>query len=539
MLKKIAIIILLFIALPLSFVYADHNKEHQIEQLLEKIASLQSQITTLQSNFVQCEFTKNLSIGAKGTMVICLQNYLRNLGYFAYSLGPTGYFGKITENSVISWQKANNILSTGYFGPISRFKYTELTKNKNKANGSVLQNIFNSINNVGNLKNQIENIPVLSNRINNLANELSNMKNVPELDDQLNDMQGKIPGINSLNILANKLSSLGIEIKAVLNLSDSYYYNYETNLYYSERRNRLIELGAQLTKIGTVENELKALGDSGNKFNALGIPLFDQTLNIGIFGKQISNNLKNIGQEIEIKANALNNLKISENGEQAKIETDIEVQINNFKSLGIDFKNLGRQMTDISNLEIFSAQINDLRIFGNELSPLTNISNELGFLSSQGEGLENKDSQGIIEIGNSIIDLGGFIAELEQKLTSQIAKLGDLISLGNRLGSMENLDSRFKNFGNKIKENATGIENLDNLKDLEFDNKTAILNNLNNFGILSDKFIKEINDFENQISVLENVEILNTFINNITGLGIIGSIIGNETIALKNAINSL
>ncbi len=102
MLKKIAIIILLFIALPLSFVYADHNKEHQIEQLLEKIASLQSQITTLQSNFVQCEFTKNLSIGAKGTMVICLQNYLRNLGYFAYSLGPTGYFGKITENSVIS-----------------------------------------------------------------------------------------------------------------------------------------------------------------------------------------------------------------------------------------------------------------------------------------------------------------------------------------------------------------------------------------------------------------------------------------------------
>ena len=539
MLKKIAIIILLFIALPLSFVYADHNKEHQIEQLLEKIASLQSQITTLQSNFVQCEFTKNLFIGAKGTMVICLQNYLRNLGYFAYSLGSTGYFGKITKNSVISWQKANNILSTGYFGPISRFKYTELTKNKNKANGSVLQNIFNSINNVGNLKNQIENIPVLSNRINNLANELSNMKNVPELDDQLNDMQGKIPGISSLNILANKLSSLGVEIKAALNLSDSYYYNYETNLYYSERRNRLIELGAELTKIGTVENELKALGDSGNKFNALGIPLFDQTLNIGIFGKQISDNLKNIGQEIEIKANALNNLKISENGEQAKIETDIEVQINNFKSLSIDFKNLGRQMTDISNLEIFSVQVNDLRIFGNELSPLTNISNELGFLSSQGKDLENKDSQGIIEIGNSIIDLGDFIAELEQKLTLQIAKLGDLISLGNRLGSMENLDSRFKNFGNKIKENATGIGNLDNLKDLEFDNKNATLNNLNDFGILSSKFIKEINDFENQIYVLENVEILNTLISNITGLGITGSIIGNEIIALKNAINSL
>jgi len=80
---------------------------------------------------------------------------------------------------------------------------------------------------------------------------------------------------------------------------------------------------------------------------------------------------------------------------------------------------------------------------------------------------------------------------------------------------------------------------LDNLKDLEFDNKTATLNNLNNFGILSDNFIKEINDFENQISVLENVEILNTFINNITGLGITGSIIGNETIALKNAIDSL
>ena len=373
MLRKTAIIILLFILLPNSFVYALHTKEHQVEQLLEKIASLQSQISSLQSNFVQCEFTKNLYIGTKGTMVICLQNYLRDLGYFKYSLGSTGYFGKITENSVISWQKANNIPQTGYFGPISRFKYAGLTKISNKVSGSILQNIFNSINNTGNLKNQIENISVLSNRINILGNELNNMKNVPELDDQLKDMQGKIDGISSLNILANKLSSLGGEIKDALSLSDSYYYNYETNIYYSERKNRLIELGAQLTGIGAVENKLKALGDSGNTLNILGIPLFDQTLNIGIFGKQISDNLKNIGQEIEIKSSDLTNLKISENSEQSKIETDIEIQINNFKSLGIDFKNLGRQMTDISNLEIFSAQVNDLRIFGNELSPLTNI----------------------------------------------------------------------------------------------------------------------------------------------------------------------
>ena len=178
-------------------------------------------------------------------------------------------------------------------------------------------------------------------------------------------------------------------------------------------------------------------------------------------------------------------------------------------------------------------------MFGSELSNLISISNELGFLSSQGRGLENKDSQGIIEIGDRIIALGDAVATLEQKLTSRITKLGDLISLGNRLGSMENLDSRFKNFGDKIKQNAIGIGNLDNLKDLEFDNKNATLNNLNDFGILSSKFIKEINDFENQIYVLENVEILNTLISNITGLGITGSIIGNEIIALKNAINSL
>ncbi|MEK9147463.1 MAG: peptidoglycan-binding domain-containing protein [Patescibacteria group bacterium] len=539
MLKKIAVIILLFITLPYSFIYAEHTKEHKIEELLEKISSLQNQISILQSNFVQCEFTKNLSIGAQGSMVLCLQNYLTNLGHFAYSLGSTGYFGVITRDSVISWQKANNISSTGFFGPISRFKYDELTRKKSVVDDSILKNIIESVNGIGNLKNQIINIHILSDRINILGNELNNMKNVPELDDQLKDMQSKIGNINSLNILANKSSSLGGEIKAALNLSNSYYYNYDTNTYYNERKEMLIKLGIQLTETGAVQDELLRLGNSGNKLENIGIPLFDQTLNIGIFGKHISDNLKNIGQEMEIKGSDLTNLKISQNSENAKIETNIEVQIDNFKNLGVDFKNLGRQMTDISNLETFSVQTNDLRIFGNELNNLTAISNELGYLSSQGAGLENKDEQAIMEIGNRLISLGDRITALEQKLTSQIKRLGDLISLGDRLGSMENLDSRFKNYGDKIKENASGIGNLDNLKDLEFNIASATLNNLNNLGILSYNFIKEIDDFENQIAILENVEILNTFIDNIISLGITGVKIGNETIDLKNAINSL
>jgi peptidoglycan hydrolase-like protein with peptidoglycan-binding domain len=63
-------------------------------------------------------FDQNLSRGTTSADVSFLQQYLAGQGYFSAS--TTGYFGKITFASVKAWQLANNIPSTGFFGPISR-----------------------------------------------------------------------------------------------------------------------------------------------------------------------------------------------------------------------------------------------------------------------------------------------------------------------------------------------------------------------------------------------------------------------------------
>jgi peptidoglycan hydrolase-like protein with peptidoglycan-binding domain len=68
-------------------------------------------------------FSHSLSVGATGSDVTALQNFLATQGDF--NVSPTGYFGVITKAAVGQWQAQNNIAASGaagngIFGPLSR-----------------------------------------------------------------------------------------------------------------------------------------------------------------------------------------------------------------------------------------------------------------------------------------------------------------------------------------------------------------------------------------------------------------------------------
>lgn len=70
-------------------------------------------------NTTSCNpFLRDLRIGMRSYEVEALQTKLMELGYFNHV--PTGYFGFITFNAVRAYQRDNGIISTGYFGPLTR-----------------------------------------------------------------------------------------------------------------------------------------------------------------------------------------------------------------------------------------------------------------------------------------------------------------------------------------------------------------------------------------------------------------------------------
>lgn len=80
-----------------------------------------------------CSFTRDLTLGATGDDVKCLQQYLNAAGYqvAASGAGSPGnestYFGSLTRAAVAKWQAANNVSpAAGYFGSLSRAKYTQV-----------------------------------------------------------------------------------------------------------------------------------------------------------------------------------------------------------------------------------------------------------------------------------------------------------------------------------------------------------------------------------------------------------------------------
>lgn len=109
----------------------------QIAALLAQIQQLQAQLAAQQAGGagvpVQCSFTRDLFLGRTGEDVQCLQRYLNAAGFELASSGPgspgneTQFYGPLTKDAVARWQAANNVSpSAGYFGSLSRAKYSEL-----------------------------------------------------------------------------------------------------------------------------------------------------------------------------------------------------------------------------------------------------------------------------------------------------------------------------------------------------------------------------------------------------------------------------
>jgi len=103
----------------------------EVQNLLSQIQSLQTQGNASVSGSVVASptmpaclpITRSLSIGAQGSDVTALQQYLSAQGYL--NVSATGYFGALTKAAVGKWQSQNGVASSGtagfgIFGPLSR-----------------------------------------------------------------------------------------------------------------------------------------------------------------------------------------------------------------------------------------------------------------------------------------------------------------------------------------------------------------------------------------------------------------------------------
>ncbi|KKU90648.1 MAG: Hemagglutinin family protein [Microgenomates group bacterium GW2011_GWA1_48_10] len=120
---------------PVAYGQSTASLQDQINSLLATIATLQAQLAgqTGGTGATACTFTKDLTLGATGTDVQCLQQYLNGTGYTVATSGAgspgneTTYFGSRTQAAVSKWQAANGVTPTaGYFGARSRAKYAAI-----------------------------------------------------------------------------------------------------------------------------------------------------------------------------------------------------------------------------------------------------------------------------------------------------------------------------------------------------------------------------------------------------------------------------
>ncbi|MDQ5889999.1 MAG: hypothetical protein QG609_492, partial [Patescibacteria group bacterium] len=82
----------------------------------------------------KCNFSRNLDLGVDGEDVRCLQKYLNASGFTIAESGvgspggETTLFRDLTKKAVAKWQAANGLSpASGYFGPLSRSKYDQIT----------------------------------------------------------------------------------------------------------------------------------------------------------------------------------------------------------------------------------------------------------------------------------------------------------------------------------------------------------------------------------------------------------------------------
>jgi len=81
--------------------------------------SLSVEFTTTKDGAGQ--ITKNLRLGMKDEQVAILQRILIEQGYL--NANATGFFGMLTRQAVVNYQKMHNILASGYVGPITRASF--------------------------------------------------------------------------------------------------------------------------------------------------------------------------------------------------------------------------------------------------------------------------------------------------------------------------------------------------------------------------------------------------------------------------------
>lgn len=105
-----------------SVAFAQTDLQAQIAALLAQIATLQAQLnaSTGGTTVSSYNFTRDLTVGAKGADVTALQNILISKGHLKIS-APTAYFGPATQAALAAWQKSAGVSpAVGYFGPKTR-----------------------------------------------------------------------------------------------------------------------------------------------------------------------------------------------------------------------------------------------------------------------------------------------------------------------------------------------------------------------------------------------------------------------------------
>ncbi|MDO8682508.1 MAG: hypothetical protein Q7N50_03385, partial [Armatimonadota bacterium] len=122
------------VIVPVAHAQSTSDLQAQISALLAQIQQLQAQLSgTTGGTTTACSFTRDLTVGSTGDDVKCMQMFLNSSGYqvAASGAGSSGnestYFGSLTKAALAKWQAAMSVSpAAGYFGPISRAKYTSV-----------------------------------------------------------------------------------------------------------------------------------------------------------------------------------------------------------------------------------------------------------------------------------------------------------------------------------------------------------------------------------------------------------------------------
>ena len=101
----------------------------QIETLMKQIQALQALRAgqTVSTAVSGTAFTQDMGLGASGSQVVSLQQFLVSKGFLVMPAGVAyGYYGNLTALSVKKFQATYAISSTGFVGPMTRTKLNSL-----------------------------------------------------------------------------------------------------------------------------------------------------------------------------------------------------------------------------------------------------------------------------------------------------------------------------------------------------------------------------------------------------------------------------